>query len=1159
MSKKPSDMAERQRALQPDASFLVQAPAGSGKTELVTDRILSLLAIVDQPEQVLAITFTRKAAGEMRNRVLEKLMAGRGPQPSEEHKLSSWHLAKKVLARNDEKEWHLLEYPSRLRIMTFDSLSSGLVRTMPWSSQTGGSLEISESLNRQYRQAAFLTICQIDQSEDLQPVLSHLNVDLEHLETSLVQMLQIREQWQEALSNPQDTIVAMVQSLDLLVTRELQKVKDRLPLGFESDYVPLLAAWAQEWPPFACLKNVDVEPLKVSSDDLPRWQAVADSLMAQSNGIRRTLDKRQGVPPKAPFKAGLLDFLRNSEFSPELIEALITVKALPTQLLTTEQVEIYQHLATVLSIALEQLHQVYIADGAVDFTEVALSALNGLGSADEPADLLLALDARIQHLLVDEFQDTSQTQIDLLALLTSGWQPNDGRTVFLVGDPMQSIYRFRKAEVGLFIKVANEQRLNHVPLEVLNLRENFRSVEGVVDWNNRIYQESFPAEYDAEFGAVPYEHSVSFNGPGALEPVTHYPFYFSRKEIVGIASKAEAIEAAERRVVDVVREALERHQGAEKPVAILVKGRKVLGRLNERLLQADIPVRAVDMFPLSEQPYVIDLLQIIRALTYRYDRVAWLSLFRSPLCGLTLNSLHMLFGDKEERNVLKQIRLALADETMPMRLGAEQFARFKHLSEIMLNSNAEQQGLSFTMRVNMIWQQLGGHLLYSKASEKADIEAVFALLDQLAPYGTPELEVLEEQVAELYAESVVAGSAVEIMTIHKAKGLQFEEVILYGLHSYSQNRDEMLLRLEPYEYEFEGQKMPGILLGTAQSRQHDAAEDAMTKLLKSREDRRQLLEEARLLYVATTRPCQRLHLFYLMGLNEKDGVLSVNKPTQSQFFKRIEQALELNIEVIKDSLPEYMAAQAANNEEDTTVQTVQAQIAQTAQKGARFDKSEEAEVSPAGNLVRFKDTTIAQLEAHYAPHRRLSEQLSKEAAAQSGVWQFISDDEAILGTVAHTWLQMMGLDRLLGWDEERLSQGESLMRYQLMSAGYNEEGLDDAVAKLQQLLLKTLNHDDLRAILMKPQVQHEWPLYDVNGKLLVMDLVIPYESHWQVIDYKSSQRRDDESLDEFKRRMTKEYLPQLQSYCAYLQAIDGKAAKASLFLIEEGVFVEVIV
>lgn len=1150
MTKIPSDLAERKLALRPDRSFLVQAPAGSGKTELVTDRILSLLAVVEQPEQVLAITFTRKAAGEMRNRVIEKLNAGLQPKPAEDYKVASWELAQKVLQRDQEKEWHLLEYPSRLRIMTFDSLNSGLVRTMPWSSQTGGSLEIAKAHRRQYHEAAFLTIREIDNLPELQKVLSHLNVDLDHLENALVQMLEKRDQWQEALSDPIQTIVNMVNSFEFFVSEQLRSLLDHLPLGFKTDYIPYLVQWAQDYSDLACLKDVDINPLTADVDDLARWQAIAESLLTNSDGIRKTLNKNNGVPAGATFKKGLIDFLKGTDFAPKFVQALIVVKSLPLQLLDDDQIDLYENLSAVLNKALEKLHEVYSNEGSVDFIEVALSALNGLGSADNPADLLLAMDARIQHLLVDEFQDTSQTQIDMLALLTSGWLPNDGRTVFLVGDPMQSIYRFRKAEVGLFIKVAEEKRLNHVPLEVLNLRENFRSVEGVVTWNNTIYQSSFPSSYDAEFGAVPYEHSVSFNGPGSLDAVKHYPFYYANQEIKGIDSKAVARETAENKVVEVVKEALERHKDKEKPVAILVKSRGALGRLNERLLQAEVPVRAVDMFPLSEQPYVIDLLQIIRALTYRYDRVAWLSLYRSPLCGLSLTTLHWIFGDKRERNVLKQIREALSNTALPDQIGEEQFLRFKHLSEIMLNSNAEQQGLSFTLRVSMIWQQLGGHLLYDKESERNDIEAVFNQLDKLAPYGTPDLEVLEQHISQLYAESVTAGAAVEIMTIHKAKGLQFEEVILYGLHGSSINRDNTLLRLESYDYEVNGERVPGVLLSTVQSKQHDATEDAMTKLLKSREEQRQLLEETRLFYVATTRPCQCLHLFYLMALTEKEGVLNVTKPSKNQFYKRIEQALELNIEVIKESLINYVEANSEETEasQSLTEQSYQLDIG-----------TEQMEVTLAlGDFVRFKQKTIEQLQSNYESHRQLSQHLTNEAAKQGGNWQFSSEDEAILGTVAHTWLQMMGLEQLVGWNEKRLLQGESLMRHQLMNAGFNEDKVESAVVELLELLRNSLNNTELCAILKNPQAQHEWPLHDVDGKLLIMDLVVPHEDFWHVIDFKSSRRWHDETQAQYFDRMRKQYHPQLQNYCAYLEAIDSRKAKASLFLMEEGILVEVI-
>src|SRR5690606_41171918 len=99
---------------------------------------------------------------------------------------------------------------------------------------------------------------------------------------------------------------------------------------------------------------------------------------------------------------------------------------------------------------------------------------------DGPSDLLLALDYRIQHILVDEFQDTSHGQLRLLETLTVGWTPGDGRTLFLVGDPMQSIYPFRDADMSLFLKVRRDG-IGSVRLQPLALTQIFRIAPAAID------------------------------------------------------------------------------------------------------------------------------------------------------------------------------------------------------------------------------------------------------------------------------------------------------------------------------------------------------------------------------------------------------------------------------------------------------------------------------------------------------------------------------------------------------------------------------------------------------------------------------------------------------------------------------------------------------
>ena len=137
-----SDQTVRREAIDPSRSFCVSAPAGSGKTELLTQRLLALLARVDRPEQVLAITFTRKAASEMALRVIEKLDQAREAIPvTAEHERQTRELALAVIDHAARKKWRLDD--TTLNIRTIDSFCHELTRQMPILSGTGGLVAVS--------------------------------------------------------------------------------------------------------------------------------------------------------------------------------------------------------------------------------------------------------------------------------------------------------------------------------------------------------------------------------------------------------------------------------------------------------------------------------------------------------------------------------------------------------------------------------------------------------------------------------------------------------------------------------------------------------------------------------------------------------------------------------------------------------------------------------------------------------------------------------------------------------------------------------------------------------------------------------------------------------------------------------------------------------
>jgi ATP-dependent helicase/nuclease subunit A len=472
-----NDRAARARAIDPSGSFIVQAPAGSGKTELLTQRFLALLARVDAPEEVLALTFTRKAAGEMRNRVLAALdRAAAGPAPGEApHQRLTRELGIAVLETDRARGWELRRNPARLRILTLDALCASLARRMPVLSGFGASPRVVEDAEPLYHEAARQTIDEIESgerwSDAVAHLLAHLDNHLPTVEGLIARMLAQRDQWLRHLMTVDRA--ALERTLAEVVGDALAALRAAVPADVAGEMTALLHYAAQhlaragETPAMLAALERNALP-GADPADTAAWREVAGVLLTDKGEWRARVTKDNGFPPagngadateKARFKdmkERMQALLARLGAEDDLRLRLVEARELPPPRYSEAQWETVDALSQLLHLATGMLEVIFREQGEVDFIRVAQAARAALGGEDSPTDLALLLDERIRHLLVDEFQDTSLGQYQLLERLTAGWTPGDGRTLFLVGDPMQSIYRFREAEVGLYLRARRD-------------------------------------------------------------------------------------------------------------------------------------------------------------------------------------------------------------------------------------------------------------------------------------------------------------------------------------------------------------------------------------------------------------------------------------------------------------------------------------------------------------------------------------------------------------------------------------------------------------------------------------------------------------------------------------------------------------------------------
>ncbi len=1097
MAEEIPDKAARIRALDPSQSFIVQAPAGSGKTELLIQRYLRLLGTVDKPEQILAMTFTRKAAGEMKARIIESLRRAEKENPPEEpHQRLNWDLARNALQQNEKCRWDLLENPARLKIQTIDSFCMSLVRQMPLLSKLGGPLTPEDNATDMYQETArrllLKTEAKSSQGERIRRLLEHLDASKPGFLTHMVDLLFKRDQWMtpffEKFSISSATRYFFEEPLQDLITAKLEDIRSEFPSIIMKALVPLARYSANNLESnnpahlICTLKDLD-NPPDSRIENLKAWQAIAnlfltnDGTLRKPKGINKTLGFPSGKDKiEKQTKASFISLLESLAGEEELLEILVGVSKLPDPHYTDEEWEVLKDTLKLFPDLSQTLRQVFMERRKVDHTEISLSAMKSLAQEPESGgpllytDLLLYMDFKLRHILIDEFQDTSFKQFSLLGLLTEGMEPDDGRTLFIVGDPQQSIYRFRDAEVGLFLK-ARDEGIGQKKLESLTLKSNFRSQKKLVEWFNNCFSIAFPEQDDKNLGATAYAPSSPVLSEEHGTEVELHLFEGTPED--RSASVAEA-----QRVTSLVQTYLKNHPGDS--IAILVSARSHLPAIVRQFRNQGIAFVAEEIDPLTSRPAILDLLALTRALLSTNNNIAWASLLRAPFCGLSIDDIRILRQEKSNPTLWESMHNPEITDQLSSD-GKRRLARFVEIMEPAISH--ESASLNFRDLLESLWICLGGPACLGDCYPE-DTDVFFEEIERATESGNiSQLQNFHKRLDSLYA-APQGEASVQIMTMHKAKGLEFDYVILPGLGKTSKGESKRLAYWIPHN--------DRVLIAPIEEKGGDSS--PIYEFIKNINRSKYDYEAVRLLYVAATRAKKRLHLLGHIEIKEEGPKPKKNSPLNSlwNFLKSdCEQCIEPSSEEKNH---------AKEKEKSIAIKRLASNFCMP---------------SPAPD-IESGDT----------------EEISQEKE-QSPLFYWAGSSARSLGVVLHQCLQNIANEGANKWDEKRILDLKPRITANLEAQGLSREHAKMQTEKGLKALKLALEDTNGKWVLANhSSAKSEYSLtsyYKYRFENRVIDRTFIDKGTRWIIDFKTGEH-EGAGLENFFNEEKMRYKPQLDSY-----------------------------
>lgn len=788
-------------------SLIVAAPAGSGKTEELSKRYIELLKAGVDPQRILTLTFTEKAAAEMKDRILKRLREN--PEYAE--------LYRKVR-----------ENILRLRISTIHSFCLGLLRR-------------------------FAPHVGLDPG--LEPVDESRAVEL----------------WNRALSETFTCIASRPDDKDYRTLMDLVAAKKKQ--GWEK----LTKLFATLYDKRVAVERACIEP--TAEEDL---RTLRKALLANPIGPRKIPDYSNLFPKKLSAEkiAHILSLLDKNRSALRGNKQMAHYQNL---LLTIQD---YAEFGRILDLFQRQFLAAYEKRkreaGTVDFEDMEYHALRIISEDDQWQNILRAFDEETDHLLVDEFQDTSYLQWAIIDKLTEEWRAGRGAkaekgiepTIFIVGDVKQSIYLFRGAKVEVFSEV--EKRLSSDlgdRLEKRTIKYNYRSLQAIVDFTNALFSKLMkPAKQDNDAGGTvepwrppyePFERARNNDNPGRVE------ILLARCE--GNMDECRRIEAEMvcRRIKSLVAgpEPLIIYERQSKPglpeiprscgygdIAILVRAKSHLHFLIDALNRHRIPFVAVGGEGFYSEPEVCHVKSLLTFLADPANNNALYALLRGAL--FLLSERQILLANAEPGSSLWERLQAYAQKNPEITSVATALRSWldrvnrESLSAIIERALTERGAWTY------LWEE----------QQMANIRKFLRIVEQLELEGRHPLRIAEyfetapdEKRADI---SVETGKAVQVMTVHKAKGLQFPVVFYMECDTSVTNRNRESLLIE----ERAPNKAWASYIASGQRRRDNRFWSEYFK----KEDE----EEKRIFYVACTRATDALFLTGVWGKHKNNSPLS---------------------------------------------------------------------------------------------------------------------------------------------------------------------------------------------------------------------------------------------------------------------------------------------